>query len=65
MMILFYLIFLLFEKHALDSLLYVLTPPIILLGIDVLFSSYVFSLDFIMDSIIFYVIPIIGLIVIL
>ena len=57
MMILFYFIFLFSERKALDSILYVFSPPIILLGLNVLFSFYGFSLDLSLDRIHFYVRP--------
>ena len=61
----FYLILLFLYRNTLDSLLYVFFPPIILLRLKVLSSFYIFSLEFSLDRIYFYVSPIIGLFFIL
>ena len=65
MMILFYLILLFFERNYFDSILYIFFLIRILLGINVFFSLYVFSLDLILDRIYFYMSIFIGLVFIL
>ena len=64
MVVLFYLILLFFERNTLDIIIYVFSNPRIMLGLNVFSSFYIFSIDFIIDSIHFYVIPVIGLILI-
>ena len=56
------MVFLLYEKKTLDSLMYDFFPPRILLGVNFSLSFYVFSLDFVVERINFYVSPIIGLV---
>ena len=64
-MILFYFILLFCERNGPDIILYVFFLPRILKGVNGLFGFYVFSLDFSLDWIHFYVSPIIGLVYIL
>ena len=65
MMTLFYLILLFSIRNAPGSLLYTFFPPRILLGPNILLSFEVFSLEFSVDGIHFYVSPIIGLLLVL
>ena len=53
------------KRNPLDNLLCVFLPPIILNGLNIFFSFYVFNIDFSLDRTHFYMSPIIVLIFIL
>ena len=59
-MTMFNFIFLFWKRSSLDSFFLSSSPPIILMGLNVLSGFYVFILDFSIERIYFYVIPIIG-----
>ena len=61
----FLLDFIYFKRDALDILMYVFLPYIILLVINIFFGFYVFIIELSIERINFYVIPIMGIIFIL